>query len=215
MWSRTARDALGARSASVSDNDSDSDRSDASTPTSSPTRPAPNRRRTAAPAKIPASGGDVPVPASELDTAETLLVNGDLSRQCRQCANLAVAGAGHEAFKSKQDDSARSAETVGPSEPEVRPSLSTMLFLHTAAEEEEEEEEEIRSQRAAVSPGCSPTERAAAECRGFFICSRQMPSRLWEMPRKSGMCLPGRRALADDGKGTWALPFGARSFTPG
>jgi hypothetical protein len=71
MWSRTVRDALEARS--VYDNDSDSDRSDASTPTSSPTRPAPNRRRTAALAKIPASGEDVHAPATELDPAETLL----------------------------------------------------------------------------------------------------------------------------------------------
>jgi hypothetical protein len=149
MWSRTVRNALEARS--VADNDSDSDRSDASTPTSSPTRPtssptrpAPNRRRTAALAKILASCEDVHAPASELNTAETLLIDGDLSRQCRQCANVAVAEeapeAAHEVFKPEKDaDSTRSAEAVGPFEPEVRPSLSTRLSPHTAAEEEEEE----------------------------------------------------------------------------
>ena len=165
MWSRTVHNALEARS--VADNDSDSDHSDASTPTSSPTRPAPNRRRTAAPAKVLASGEDVHAPASELNTAETLLIDGDLSRQCRQCANVAVAEeapeAAHDAFKPKKDaDSTRSAEAVGPSQPEVRPSLSTRLPLHTA---EEEEEEEIPSQRAAVSPGPF----ADGTCRGDII----------------------------------------------
>jgi hypothetical protein len=167
MWSRIVRNALEARS--VSDNDSDSDRSDASTPTSSPTRPAPNPRRTAAPAKVLASGEDVNAPASELNTAETLLIDGDLSRQCRQCANIAVAEeapeAAHDAFKPKKDaDSTRSARAVGPSQPEVRPSLSTRLPLHTAAEEEEEEDE-TPSQRAAVSPG----RFADGTCRGDII----------------------------------------------
>jgi hypothetical protein len=217
MWSRTVRNALEARS--VSDNDSDSDRSDASTPTSSPTRPAPNRRRTAAPAKALASGEDVHAPASELNTAETLLIDGDLSQQCRQCANVAVAEeapeAAHDAFKPKNDaDPTRSAEAVGPSQPEVRSSLSTRLLPHTAAEEEEAEEEipsqRAPLQRAAVSPG----RFANGTCRGdiiaFFVCRRrQMLSPLWEVLRKL------RDALADGGKDAWALPFGARLFTPG
>ena len=38
---------------------------------------------------------------------------------------------------------------------------------------------------------------------------------LWEVLRKLRMCLPGRDALADGGKDAWALPFGARIFTPG
>ncbi len=90
----------------------------------------------------------------------------------------------------------------------MRPSLSTRLPLHTA--EEEEEEEEIPSQRAAVSPG----RFADGTCRGdiiaFFDCRRrQMLSPLWEVLRKL------RDALADGGKDAWALPFGARIFTPG
>jgi hypothetical protein len=162
MWSRTVRNALEARS--VADNDSDSDRSDASTPTSSPTRQP-------------------------------------------------------DAFKPKKDaDSTRSAEAVGPSQPEVRPSLLTRLPLHTAAEEEEEEIPSQRAplQRAAVSPG----RFAEGTCRGDIIAfcdcrRRQMLSPLWEVLRKLRMCLPGRDALADGGKDAWALPFGARIFTPG
>ena len=130
--------------------------------------------------------------------------------------------AAHDAFKPKKElqdaDSTRSAEAVGPSQPEVRPSLLTRLPLHTAAEEEEEEIPSQRAplQRAAVSPG----RFAEGTCRGDIIAfcdcrRRQMLSPLWEVLRKLRMCLPGRDALADGGKDAWALPFGARIFTPG